>query len=260
MVLFGERSSGTKYLQKIMETNFDCDFSNQPTHKHFFGHTDLTPYRDSLFVCVVRAPLPWLNSFYRNPWHLLPHNARPVSAFLRSPVRSYEQGRSAGVLQQTGDINAGEIMEDRGIDTRRPYRSVLALRNRKLRYMLDDLPRLVPRVIVVRYEDLLNSFGTVLDVLRTSGLRPRRGGQPVDITAKIADGPGGKLFVSNVPANAKMVRADDAISPAIIAAHPDYDPDLEARLGYSIHTTAITGLGRYTMRPAPAAASATCTA
>ena len=261
VVLFGERCSGTKYLQKIMETNFVCDFSNQPTHKHFFGHQDLRPYRNSLFVCVVRAPVPWLNSFYRNPWHLLLQNARPSPAFLRAPVRSYQQGRSSGgALQQTGNISAGEIMEDREIGTQRPYRSVLALRNRKLRYMLDDLPLQAPRVIVVRYEDLLHSFDNVLLVLRASGLNPRQAGSPLNITAKIGDGPRGKLFVSNVPANAKAVRTDDAITPAMVITHPDYDPDLEARLGYSVHTTAVGGLGIYIMNPVPSVATATYTA
>lgn len=164
------------------------------------------------------------------------------------------------MLQQTGDISAGEIVEDRDVGTQRPYRSVLALRKRKLRYMLLDLPRQVPRVIIVRYEDLLHSFDNVLAVLRASGLHPRQTGGPIDITTKIGDGPGGNLFVSNVPANAKAVRTDDAISPAMVVAHPDYDPNIEARLGYSVHTTAVSGLGLYVMNPAPAVARTTCTA
>jgi hypothetical protein len=126
--------------------------------------------------------------------------------------------------------------------------------------MLDDLPLQVPRVIVVRYEDLLHSFDTVLSVLRASGLRPRQAGAPINITTMIGDGPRGKLFVSNVPANAKAIRTDDAITPAMVITHPDYDLDLEARLGYSVHTTAVGGLGVYIMNPVPSVATATYTA
>ena len=264
IVLYGERCSGTKYLQKVLETNFDCTFVNQPEHKHFFGHVDLSSFRDSLFVCIVRAPTPWLNSFYKKPWHLLPQNTNSVSAFLHSSVRSCGERLANGTYSATVGDNKPEITADRHMDTGRSYTSVLQLRSRKLRFVLDDLPQQGLRTVVVRYEDILNSFDAVLGVLRNCGLRIKYA-RPINITTQISEvvSQNGReahqLVVTQIPVRRKIAPNDDPITPAVVIVHPDYDPALEARLGYSAHSTRDAGLGYYPMRPAIAASTATST-
>lgn len=257
VVIFGERASGTKYLLALLTTNFDCTIVS-PNHKHFFGHADLSAYRDALFICIVRAPLPWLNSFYKTPWHLLPENVRTPDLFLRTPVRSYPQdivenaATGRRMVKCTGSVSNPECLDDRHMDTNQPYGNILKLRNRKLRFMLDDLPKIVPRVLHIRYEDLLHSFTNVMGMIKNSGLHPRHTGPPINITKKVGDCKSG-VCVSNIPAQPLAVPKDNKISIGMIASHPDFDPRLEARLGYSLQTTSIGGLGFFPLRPAQAA-------
>ena len=53
--IYGERNSGTSYLEQLMYKNFNSSniFIN---HKHFFGHKDLSNTDDTLFIAIVRNP------------------------------------------------------------------------------------------------------------------------------------------------------------------------------------------------------------
>ena len=70
--IYGERCSGTNYLENIIKINFDVDITWEYGFKHFFGFQDeqLKQSDDTLFICIVRNLPDWINSFYRTPHHL----------------------------------------------------------------------------------------------------------------------------------------------------------------------------------------------
>ena len=91
--IYGERCSGTKWLTVLLEGNLGLPVTWEFGWKHFFGGTQKLPGRDAtgstLFVCVVRDPVDWVNSLYRMPHHLTGPQVRGgVDAFMTEPVES----------------------------------------------------------------------------------------------------------------------------------------------------------------------------
>ena len=70
--IYGERCSGTNYLEKIINLNFDVNVTWEFGWKHFFGFDDkeLEKSHDTLFICIVRNLPDWINSFFRQKHHL----------------------------------------------------------------------------------------------------------------------------------------------------------------------------------------------
>jgi hypothetical protein len=69
--IYGERCSGTNYLENLIDKNFDIKITWEFGWKHFFGFNDnqLKNSDDTLFICIVRNPVDWINSFYRELHH-----------------------------------------------------------------------------------------------------------------------------------------------------------------------------------------------
>ena len=73
--IYGERCSGTNYLEDIISKNFNVEITWRYGWKHFFGHnitdktnnleTDIKNADDVLFICIVRDIIPWINSLYK---------------------------------------------------------------------------------------------------------------------------------------------------------------------------------------------------
>ena len=63
--IYGERCSGTNYLENIMDLNFDVEITWEFGWKHFFGFHDEVLRNhsdDTLFICIIRDPVDWFNS------------------------------------------------------------------------------------------------------------------------------------------------------------------------------------------------------
>jgi len=69
--IYGERCSGTSYLENLIKINFDCQLHFDFCWKHFFGFNDeqLKHSEDTLFICIVRNPIDWINSLYKPQHH-----------------------------------------------------------------------------------------------------------------------------------------------------------------------------------------------
>jgi hypothetical protein len=68
--IYGERCSGTNYLESVMKFNFDTKLTWEYGWKHFFGFHVLENCDDTLFICIVRNLPDWVNSFFREKHHL----------------------------------------------------------------------------------------------------------------------------------------------------------------------------------------------
>lgn len=170
ITIYGERCSGTNYLEELIKKNFH----NYKLHwgygwKHFFGHSDLTGSEDTLFICIVRNPFDWLNSFYKQPHHLIDINCNSIENFLSNEIISY-QFNSKNFCNTQGGDQGEEIMEDRNIYTKKRYKNIFELRNIKIKYLYKDLPTKVNNYIFIKYEDLINDFEKTMIKLKNKGL------------------------------------------------------------------------------------------
>ena len=69
--IYGERCSGTNYLENIIDINFDVNITWEYGWK-VFGFQDcmLKNSDDTFFICIVRNLPDWINTFYRTMHHL----------------------------------------------------------------------------------------------------------------------------------------------------------------------------------------------
>lgn len=169
VTIYGERCSGTNYLEQLIINNFNCSVTYNYGWKHFFGMHSLDDSDDTLFICITKNLCDWLNSLYDNPHHLsikkikkLSENER-IDMFLNKEFYSIHD-----------DINDPryntEIMEDRHIYTGERYKNVFELRHIKHKYLLEDLPNKVKNYIFIKYEDLINNFETTMNLIKNKGL------------------------------------------------------------------------------------------
>ena len=155
--IYGERCSGTNYLQQLIETNFVVTVTFEYGWKHFFGFNDLSKTNDTLFIGIIRNPFDWINSLYRQQHHLPQHFRDNIDNFLNSEFYSVKNDNS-------------EFMSDRNIYTNKRYKNIFHMRYTKIKYLLEDMPDLVKHYIFIKYEDLLDDFSYTMNTIKNKGL------------------------------------------------------------------------------------------
>lgn len=170
--IYGERSSGTNFLDHSIKDNFDAinvfadDVNNEDDviescrtygHKHWFGdHLDLSNTDDVLFLCIVRDPIDWLRSMYRTPRNLYKPMFESQERFLFGKYTSeaifYDENL---FIENYGYESCNNIFEIRCI---------------KLEWMYEKLPKLVKNCVLIRYEDLKNDFQGTMKKIKDMGL------------------------------------------------------------------------------------------
>uniref|UniRef100_A0A6C0HNS3 Methyltransferase domain-containing protein n=1 Tax=viral metagenome TaxID=1070528 RepID=A0A6C0HNS3_9ZZZZ len=156
--IYGERCSGTKYLEELVLLNFDVVIVWDYGLKHFFGFSDLTNSDDVLFIGIVRNLDDWINSLYREKHHLPTHLTENIDTFLTDTFYS---------------ITAeGELMEeDINIDTGERYKNIYELRLVKNKYLIEKMPKLVKNYCLITHDDLVDSFVDIMNKLKNFGLK-----------------------------------------------------------------------------------------
>ena len=164
--IYGERCSGTNYLQNIMNLNFNIKLTHEYGKKHFFGFQDekLKKSDDTLFICIVRNPVDWVNSLYREKYHIAKHLRKNITDFLNKEFYSYNDKHS-------GLIDGSEIIEDRNIYTGKRYKNIFELRHTKIKWMMEELPNKVKNYIFIKHEDLLYDFKNTLLKINEKGVK-----------------------------------------------------------------------------------------
>uniref|UniRef100_A0A6C0D094 Sulfotransferase domain-containing protein n=1 Tax=viral metagenome TaxID=1070528 RepID=A0A6C0D094_9ZZZZ len=157
--IFGERCSGTNFLEELVFLNFDTELTWDYGFKHFFGFDSFEGSEDTLFICIVRHAFTWINSLRSNPHHLIPGMLKDTQTFLSHRVVS---------LDESGKL----IRSDHHIETRKPYKNLYELRRVKNDFLIHRLPQLVKNYIFFRYEDLCDNFQSQME--RLTHFLPRR--------------------------------------------------------------------------------------
>lgn len=171
--IYGERCSGTNYLEELILKNFDVSLTWEYGWKHFFGFKEdmLKNSDDTLFICIVRDIHEWMNSFFREMHHL-PIKYKNID--LNTKKKEFLNDEFWSFDDSNGNRNTDkEILTDRNIYTKCRYQNIFELRHIKLKYMIDDLPNKVKNYIFIRYEDLIDNFKDTMVKIKNTGLKKK---------------------------------------------------------------------------------------
>ena len=152
--IYGERCSGTNYLEQLMLENFDLQVVWDYDWKHFFGFYDFkhtAEEDDTLFIGIVRDPLHWLYSFYLNKHHL-PKENHSLKNFLFNEFYSLD--------------NNALHKKDLNYLTNEKYKNIFELRKLKIDYLMNIMPIKVKNYILIRYEDLRDNNTKTLNLIK----------------------------------------------------------------------------------------------
>jgi hypothetical protein len=152
--IYGERCSGTNFLEKAIEENFDLKITWDYDFKHWFGHYQFKKNEtedETLFLGIIRNPITWIDSFYKNPHHLPLSNKKNIKNFLFNEFCSFDD-----------DDTNNEIMLDRNLITKKRYKNIFDLRYIKNIYLINVMPKNVKNYLLLRYEDLYDNYDLIL--------------------------------------------------------------------------------------------------
>lgn len=171
--IYGERGSGTNYLEDLIRLNFDAHLSWDYGWKHFFGFQDekLKNSNNTLFICIVRNLPDWINSFFRYKHHIpLKFIKNVPQSELVEPFLN-DEFFSVNDAKHNFKTWSEELMTDRNIYTGERYKNIYELRHTKIKWMIEDLPKKVNNYIFIRYEDLIDNFEETMTKIKDKGLR-----------------------------------------------------------------------------------------
>jgi hypothetical protein len=158
VTIYGERCSGTNYLEKLLLLNFDVQIVWDYGWKHFFGFNDISNSDDVLFIGIIRNLEDWINSLYRDQHHLPSDLIENIDTFLNNTFYSIAKDKT-------------EVLTDRNIDTGERYKNIYELRLVKNKYLIEKMPKLVKNYCLITYDDILDNFLDVMNKLSNSGLK-----------------------------------------------------------------------------------------
>jgi hypothetical protein len=184
--IFGERNSGTNYLEKLIARNIDGltpvprnfgwkhggldrrwwapDHRPQPLHDHARQADEV------LFVVIFRSPLHWLLSMHRLPHHAPFHMQVPLSVFLRMEWADYYNESAPGDDIHPDPEARFALGRARNLIERFP--SIFDLRREKIARFLAMASQL-PRVAFVNYESVITAPDRFLGTMATLTGRQR---------------------------------------------------------------------------------------
>eukprot|EP00457_Paulinella_chromatophora_P007446 gb/GEZN01007469.1/.p1 GENE.gb/GEZN01007469.1/~~gb/GEZN01007469.1/.p1 ORF type:complete len:419 (-),score=54.03 gb/GEZN01007469.1/:142-1398(-) len=185
--IFGERRSGTNWLQNMIALNFGREMLAIHLHSTRAGKITRGPHgwkhgpvsaeflansvaradpqlatADTLFLVVVKNPYAWMLSMQRSPHEALFHVGLALPLFIRKPWLSFQNQWTLLARLGLGNPVLEEDLDPMGW----PYSNVCRLRVGKLRAHL-SLLRNAPHAVLIRYEDLLSDAEAVLRYLST---------------------------------------------------------------------------------------------
>lgn len=148
--IYGERCSGTNYLEALINLNFNAEVTWEFGWKHFFGLKDLPNSDDTLFIGIVRNFEDWANSLYRERHHLPPELIETVDSYLSKPFYSTSSNN------EVFDLN---------MFTQNAYTNIFELRQVKNQYLVELMPQKVKYFCLITHDDLLNNFSETMHKL-----------------------------------------------------------------------------------------------
>lgn len=208
--IFGERCSGTNFLEQALLENFNIQIHQHQVNKHFFGQKELPKEDNILYIGIVRHPYTWINSFYKYPYF--------VNKFIRN---NKDKFLNYEFWSQDGNV---EITQDRNIFTKERYKNIFELRKIKLEFLHDKLPLLGKNYILVKYEDLRDDYENTLNFIKQQFNLSTKNSSPKKITTYYGRG---KLVRDKF-----KIDTDYIYTKEEILLHPEFDKTYEQKFHY----------------------------
>jgi len=153
-VIYGERCSGTNFLENAIKQNFYLELNNELGSKHFFCFNKYNKSFDkTLFIGIIRNPIYWINSFSKELHHVPPEN-KNINAFINNPFYSVDDN--------TNNI----IIKDLNYLTLQKYKNIFELRKLKNFFLINVMKKKVKNYILINYESLLYNYNYTLDFIK----------------------------------------------------------------------------------------------
>jgi hypothetical protein len=149
--IFGERHSGTNWLERLINIRLNLSIINNfgdNTSKHFIRYIDwklLSNSHKTLFICITRNIYDWIHGFYKLPHHVSGNICDSMENFLTKEWKNEER--------------------DYDFISLKPYNNIFEMRKSKLYYYYNYLPILVDNLLIIRYEDLLVNPENIIDFI-----------------------------------------------------------------------------------------------
>ncbi|MDA7424209.1 hypothetical protein [Thalassococcus lentus] len=134
--VFGERSSGTNFVKRLLGRNSPLRPMEELGWKHGFPHMTAIPAHVAI-ICVVRDARSWALSMHAKPWHCPPAmQAMTFSDFIRAQWATVaDRKRYFPQVAELGGEGA-PLQHDRHPVTGHPFDNLFALRQAKLNGLL----------------------------------------------------------------------------------------------------------------------------
>lgn len=145
--IYGERCSGTNFIERAIIKNFKIELTWDYDFKHFFGHykfEEKEKYDETLFIGIIRGPFEWMSSLYRTHHHIPYKNRINWKSFINNEFYSIHNGK--------------EKLEDRNMITKKRYKDIFELRYLKNKFLIEEMKNKVNNYILLRYEDFLDRY------------------------------------------------------------------------------------------------------
>jgi hypothetical protein len=157
ITIYGERCSGTNYLEELLLLNFEVEIIWDYGWKHFFGFNDLNNSDDVLFIGIIRNIYDWINSFFREKHHL------PYALTVNEDIFLTDTFYS---IYKNNEL----IYDDLNMETKEKYKDIFELRCVKNKYLIKKMPTLVKNYCLITYDDLINNFLNIMNKLNSYNL------------------------------------------------------------------------------------------
>lgn len=157
--IYGERHSGTNFLEQCIKNRFGLELTYFFGFKHFFGWTkpETISYHKlslhTLFIGIVRDPYQWTIAMLNAPHHVHPHRTVNIPTFLTSEWYST-------------DYHDKEIMDDRSFITKQRYKNIFDMRTTKYKYLAEIMPVIAPNYVLFSYDTFLKNHDNYLNILQ----------------------------------------------------------------------------------------------
>lgn len=175
-IIYGERCSGTNFLENAILENFNIEISWEQGSKHFFcfNNYDKRNFDDTLYIGIIRNPIYWINSFSKELHHVPEINRKNLHNFLFNEFYSVNDEIEVLPKLQTVLFNNKPqkayrysiMLEDLNYITNKKYKNIFELRKLKNEYLMNIMPTKVKNYVLINYEDLLNNYEGTLEFIK----------------------------------------------------------------------------------------------
>ena len=154
--IYGERHSGTNFLEQSINQKFGLQRTSFYDNKHFFGWTkpEKLTYkaRDILFLGIVRNPYDWIMAMINLPHHINYKRLFDIDTFLLSEWYST-------------DLNDREILEDRNYTNKQRYKNIFEMRKIKYEFLSQTMPVIANNYVLISYDSFIKNHHNYLNII-----------------------------------------------------------------------------------------------